>query len=67
VDQIRIAEVYPQALQLYFHREFEKASALFQSLASIDIPSQVMLQRIASLQVIPPDANWNGVFKPSVK
>jgi adenylate cyclase len=67
VDQIRIAEVYTQALQLYFHREFEKASALFQSLASIDIPSQVMLQRIASLQVIPPDANWNGVFKPSVK
>jgi len=66
-DQLRIAEIYPQALQFYFRREFEMASELFQKLASIDIASQVMLQRIASLQVIPPDAKWNGVFKPSVK
>ena len=66
-DQRRISEIYPEALQFYFRREFEKASSLFQTLSSIDTPSQVILQRIASLQVIPPDAGWNGVFKPSVK
>ena len=67
MDQRRIAEIYPEAMHLYFRRDFEKASALFQSLASIDAPSRVMLQRIASLQVIPPDANWDGVFKHSIK
>jgi adenylate cyclase len=66
-DQCRIADIYPQALQFYFNREFEKASKLFQTIASIDTPSRIILQRIASLQVIPPDADWSGVFKPSVK
>jgi hypothetical protein len=36
-------------------------------LVAIDPPSRVMLQRIRSLEVIPPNLDWNGVFKPSTK
>ena len=66
-EQLRIAEIYPRALQFYFSREFEKAAELFNSLRSIDPPSRAMLQRIQSLQMIPPDAGWDGVFKPMTK
>ena len=66
-EQLRIAEIYPRALQFYFSREFEKAAELFDSLRSIDPPSRAMLQRIQSLQMIPPDAGWDGVFKPMTK
>jgi hypothetical protein len=66
-DQQMISKIYPQALDLYFHREFAKAASLFQTLVDLDAPSRVMLQRIRSLEVIPPDPDWNGVFKPSSK
>jgi len=36
-------------------------------LVAIDPPSRVMLQRIRSLEVIPPNLDWNGVFKPPTK
>jgi len=54
-------------VQFYIRRELEKALPLFQSLVSFNAPSQVALQRIASMQLIFPDVMWGGAFKPSVK
>ena len=66
-DQQRIAEYYPKALECYFRREFDKATAIFETMQAIDNPSRVMIQRIRAMQVIPPDADWDGVFKPLAK
>jgi adenylate cyclase len=66
-DQQMISRNYQEALDFYFRREFTKAASLFEALVAIDPPSRVMLQRIRSLEVIPPNLDWNGVFKPSTK
>jgi adenylate cyclase len=66
-DQQMISQKYQQALELYFCREFTRAASLYEALASIDPPSRVMLQRIRAMEVIPPDLDWNGVFKTSTK
>jgi hypothetical protein len=66
-DQQMISRNYQEALDFYFRREFTKAASLFESLVAIDPPSRVMLQRIRSMEVIPPNLDWNGVFKPSTK
>lgn len=66
-DQQMISRNYQEALDFYFRREFTKAASLFETLVAIDPPSRVMLQRIRSMEVIPPNLDWNGVFKPSTK
>jgi hypothetical protein len=66
-DQQRIAETYPKALEFYFRREFDKASSIFETLQAIDHPSRVMIQRIRAMSVIPPESDWDGIFKPLAK
>jgi adenylate cyclase len=52
---------YEQALDAYFGRRFEAALVLLAG-ADEDRPSQVLAARCRTLQVVPPPAEWNGVY-----
>jgi len=63
----RIAENYMQALDRYFHRDFEGALALLAEISKSDSPSGVLLKRITELQSLPLGDSWNGVFQATSK
>ena len=46
-EQRRIAELYPQALRLFWRHEFAAARTALEKIAAIDPPSRALLQRIS--------------------
>ena len=64
---LKIAEIYMQALEHYFRRDFEVALALLAEISESDSPSGVLLKRITELQNLPLGDSWNGVFKATSK
>jgi len=61
-DQLRLAEIYPAALEACHRREFKQAKTLIEPLARIDSASERLLRRIEEFIETPVDASWDGVF-----
>lgn len=53
---------FEKAIELYQHRDFEKALKVFSSLAKKDTPSKVYVERCNVFLKTPPPADWDGVW-----
>ena len=63
-------DLYREAMQHYYKREFKNATILFESVLSeipSDGPSKTYLNRINQFNLIPPPQDWNGVFELKTK
>ena len=61
-EQIRIAEIYPAALEACHRRAFKQAKLLLEPLVATDPASAQLLRRIDEFIETPVDESWDGVF-----
>lgn len=64
-----IKELFEAGLELYRQQKWDKSESCFSecALKYNDMPSVVFLDRIRHFKANPPPADWDGVFKMSVK
>jgi len=61
--KLSIKDKFEKALDLYYEKEFEKASNIFQELANLwDNPSSVFSRRCLQFEMKPPEENWDWVW-----
>ena len=61
-DQLRLAEIYPSALEACHRRAFKKARTIIEPLVLVDSASERLLRRIDEFIETPVDESWDGVF-----
>lgn len=70
-DEItELCDVFELALTAYREQEWSEATRLFKQCLTVkpdDSPSQVFLNRIASLKENPPKQDWDGIWSLTVK
>jgi adenylate cyclase len=59
--QIANAQTYAKALALWRQREFASALDLFASIAQVDPPSALFVQRAKKLVLLPPSPDWEPI------
>ncbi|MDZ7681241.1 MAG: adenylate/guanylate cyclase domain-containing protein [Fodinibius sp.] len=66
----KAADIYQQALQLYYDRQWDNAIEQFRKVMELlpeDGPSQTYIKRCKQFKDEPPDDDWDGVFHLKTK
>ena len=66
-DQLRLAEIYPAALEACHRRAFKQARTMIEPLVPIDFASGRLLRRIEKFLETPADESWDVFFDPNFR